>query len=401
MTMENQTVKINQISSSNVKMKVFGVGGAGNNIIDSMYAQGFKNLEFVLFNTDTQQLNHKNPQIRKIAIGSKLTNGFGAGSDAKIGQKAAFESKDLIREIIGDADLVFTVFGIGGGTGTGAGPEIAKMAKEAGALSIVLTTIPFDYEGAKKKQLSKEIVSQLKNFCDSYVLFSNEKLLSIYGNSHIDECFDKINSQIQKSIATVVDLITETGIQNIDFADVRTILKEGGHTIIGSDIGPSDDLDLIIQNAVESPLFEGTLRGCKDVIIQMLYGKKTRFNAGQQIVSKIQSIAMNDEIDVRFGIATNESLNDEVKVSIIATSTDEYKFSEEEQIANQEPPFAEKKAITAFEEAEDGTLADLDAFQKELQENWGNQEGAANQFEDTQELALNPAIFEKEGKEQE
>ncbi len=306
---------------SQFKILVLGIGGAGCNIIEEYSQETIPGLEFVMINTDQQDLSSRNSTVEKIQIGAQATQGHGAGSDPEKGKLSAEESREAIDRKIANADIVITVYGLGGGTGTGAGPQIAKYAKEAGALSISLATLPADFEGSRKRLAALNAIKLMDSFSDSYTLYSNEKLIAQSQDLSFEEAYKKIDSQITKSIRTIWSLINETGKINIDIADVNAVLTNAGQTIIamGTGFGIEAAKDAVNQ-AVEDPLFEGTMIGCGQVIMNVKVNPKNATAlTSQRVVEQIRIISMNQDIDVYNGLTYDDLLTDEILVSIIAT----------------------------------------------------------------------------------
>ena len=309
---------------SNFKIVVLGIGGAGSNIISTLLEDQKPGLEIALVNTDVQDLNSRPKEVSKIQIGPNTTNGQGAGSKPEIGQKAAEESQDILERQVQGANIVFSVFGLGGGTGTGAGPLIAKYAKENNALSIVLATMPDHSEGQKVIDRAKEGANKLESYSDSYTLFSNEKLVAQSSGLSYEQAYKKIDGQITQSIRTIWNMITNTGKKNIDLADVRNALQNAGKTIIAmgscsGDVGPED----AVNQAVDNPLFEGTIKGCKKAIVNIVANPKADMLTTNRVVEQIKKVSFSQDIDITNGLTYDESLNDEIFISIIATQLSE------------------------------------------------------------------------------
>ncbi len=303
-----------------IKIVVFGVGGAGSNIVSSLIDDKMEGLEVVLINTDAQDLNSRSKDVAKVQIGQSTTNGQGAGANPEIGKKAAQESREAIIRHIQGANIVFTVAGFGAGTGTGAGPEIAKIAKESGALSLVLATMPEIHIGQQALDISLEAVKKLDSFADSYTLFSNEKLQSQSLDTSLDDAYNKIDGQITQSIRAIWNIITHTGKINIDLADVKSALSNSGKTIIamGSATGDQDPEDAVNQ-AVDDPLFEGTVKGCGRAIVNIVTSPKTNAQTPRRIIDQMKKVSFSQDINITQGLTFDDTLNDEIFVSIIAT----------------------------------------------------------------------------------
>ncbi|NQX83782.1 MAG: cell division protein FtsZ [Mycoplasmataceae bacterium] len=294
-------------SDSIAKIKIIGVGGGGNNAVNRMINDGVTGLEFIVANTDKQVLN-SSPAPVKITLGEENTRGLGAGSDPVVGERAAIESEESIRQALHGADLVFVAAGMGGGTGTGAAPVIAKIAKEAGALVIGIVTTPFNFEGTDRQ----------------VIIVSNDRLLLELGGVPIKDSFKYADAVLKQGVRTITDLIATPALINLDFADVKTVLKDQGPALIG--IGNANGEDRAVRAAIEainSPILEASIRGAKNAIINVTGGSDVSINDAHAVVQAIKDAA-GREINVIFGIMINEKLGDEIVVSVIASGLDSY-----------------------------------------------------------------------------
>lgn len=308
-----------------VNIKVVGVGGGGNNAVHHMMQQGLKGVEFYAANTDSQSLLSFNEDDR-MYIGQKLTKGLGAGADPEIGRKAAEESADSIRQTLSGADMVFIAAGMGGGTGTGAAPVIARIAKELGALTIAIVTTPFGFEGAKRRTYASEGLQELRPNVDSLIVISNETLLQMFGNVSIRDSFKKADDILWQSVHAITSLINEKALINLDFADVRNIMKDKGTAMIGMGrgVGETKARDAATQ-AFASPLLGSTIKGAKNAIVNITGGAGITLQDANEAVEIVREAA-GDNINIIFGIAIDEQslLNsnddqDYMKVTVIAT----------------------------------------------------------------------------------
>jgi cell division protein FtsZ len=299
------------------KIVVIGVGGGGNNAVNRMIDDEIDNVEFYVVNTDKQTLATSKAQNR-LVLGEQITGGLGAGGDPDMGAKAAEQSEDDIREIVKDANMVFIAAGMGGGTGTGASPVIARIAKEAGALVVAIVTRPFTFEGKKRIARSVEGLNNLKANVDAIIVVSNDKLLMMEGNSPIGNAFSEGDKVLAQSVKTVVDLVLLPAIINLDFADVKSTLKDSGVALIGFGVGSgSERAKDAANNAINSPLLEASIQGARKAIVSITCGPQVSLFEAQETVNRLIEASGNN-IDIKFGIAINDQLSDEIIVSIIA-----------------------------------------------------------------------------------
>lgn len=301
-----------------VKIIVIGVGGAGNNAVNRMIDDNITNVEFYVANTDKQALSLSKAPNRLI-LGEGVTKGLGAGGEPSVGKEAAEASEAEIREIVKDADLVFIAAGMGGGTGTGAAPVIARFAKEAGALTIAIVTRPFSFEGALRAQYSIDGLNALKENVDSLIVVSNDKLLINAGAQQLGNAFSEGDKVLSRSVKTVSDIILMPSLMNLDFADVRNILKDSGVSLIcfgeGSGEKAAEDA---ATSALNNPLIEQTIAGATKAICHITVGPNISLNSAFQCITYIND-ASGGMMDIKFGISTNDQLSDQILVSLIAS----------------------------------------------------------------------------------
>jgi len=298
------------------KIKIIGVGGGGNNAVNRMIRDGVSGLEFYVANTDKQVLENS-PVPNKIVLGEDTTRGLGAGSNPEIGESAAIESEDEIRAAIGNSDLVFVAAGMGGGTGTGAAPIIAKIAKEQGSLVIGIVTTPFNFEGRDRQIKAKAGLEALYHQVDSIIIVSNDRLLLELGSVPIKDSFKYADAVLKQGVRTITDLIATPALINLDFADVRTILKDKGPALIG--IGNAKGKDKAIRAAIEainSPILEASIRGAKNAIVNVTGGNDVSINDANNVVQAIRE-ASGQDINIIFGIMINEKLGDEMLYQLL------------------------------------------------------------------------------------
>ena len=320
-------------------IKVIGVGGAGNNAVNRMISEGVQGVEFIVANTDTQALRNSEAET-KIQLGPKLTKGLGAGSLPDIGLKAAEESEEQIREALVGADLIFVTAGMGGGTGTGAAPVVARIAKELGALTVGVVTRPFSFEGPKRGRYAAEGVAQLKANVDTLVTISNNRLLEIVDKkTPMLEAFREADNVLRQGVQGISDLITAPGYVNLDFADVKTVMKDQGSALMGIGVASGENRTAeATKKAISSPLLEVSIDGAEQILLNITGGADlTLFEA--QDASDIVAAASTSEVNIIFGTSINENLGDEVIVTVIATGIDEERKHEKKSAtrANRSP----------------------------------------------------------------
>lgn len=301
-------------------IKVIGVGGGGGNAVNRMITSGLKNVDFIAVNTDKQALNVSRAETR-ITIGTQLTQGLGAGGIPEIGEKAALEDKSTIEEIISGSDMIFITAGMGGGTGTGAVPVIAEIARQMDILTVAVVTKPFDFEGIKKQQLAEEGISKLRDVVDTLIIIPNQYLLKIVDKkTPIKEAFLLADDVLRQGVQGISDLITEAGEINIDFADVRTIMKGKGDALMGIGKGTGDNRAVdAATNAINNPLLEDAkIEGAKGILVSVTGGTDLCLSEYEEILKIITSNADKDALVIP-GHTVDEALEDTIKVTVIAT----------------------------------------------------------------------------------
>lgn len=309
-------------------IKVIGVGGAGNNAINRMIESGIKGVEFIAVNTDRQALQISKASTR-IQIGEKLTRGLGAGANPDIGTQAAEESKAEIAEVLRGADMVFVTAGMGGGTGTGAAPIVAATAKELGILTIGVVTKPFTFEGKKRLNQAERGISNLKDKVDTLVVIPNDKLLQIIDRkTSIVEAFKMADDVLRQGVQGISDLISVPGLINLDFADVKTVMLNTGmaHMGVGRASGENRAEDAA-KEAIQSPLLETSIEGARGVIINITGGPDLGLQEANTAAELVQR-NVDPEANIIFGVVTDESLGDEIQITVIATG-----FEKEDNIS--------------------------------------------------------------------
>ena len=319
-------------------IKVIGVGGAGNNAVNRMIAEGVQGVEFIVANTDTQALANSKAET-KIQLGPKLTKGLGAGSLPDVGLKAAEESEERIREALSGADLIFVTAGMGGGTGTGAAPIVARIAKELGALTVGVVTRPFSFEGPKRGRYAAEGVAQMKANVDTLVTISNNRLLEIVDKkTPMLEAFREADNVLRQGVQGISDLIIAPGYVNLDFADVKTVMKDQGSALMGIGVASGENRTAeATKKAISSPLLEVSIDGAEQILLNITGGSDlTLFEA--QDASDIVAAAATNDVNIIFGTSINENLGDEVIVTVIATGIDEEHKGTKKSVARTSRP---------------------------------------------------------------
>ena len=304
-------------------IKVVGIGGAGCNAVNRMIESNLQGINFIAINTDKQNLN-KSKAETKVQIGEKLTKGLGAGGNPEIGQKSAEESLENIEQQLAGADMVFITAGMGGGTGTGAAPIVAKAAKVSGALTVGVVTKPFTFEGKKRREHADLGIKFLKNYVDSLVVVPNDKLLTVSEKTtSILDAFKMADEVLKDGVESIASLISEDGLINLDFADVKTVMGDRGiaHMGVGSASG-ENRVEAAIKNAIESPLLETTIKGAKALLLNIVGGYDLgmlELNDAADLVAR----EVDDDAIIIFGASVREDMEDQVKVTIIATGFDD------------------------------------------------------------------------------
>jgi cell division protein FtsZ len=313
-----------EAAAQNARMKVIGVGGGGGNAVNRMIDEDLDGVEFISVNTDSQALKQSKSQV-KIQIGKKLTRGLGAGARPEIGRQAIEESRDEVRRVLEGADLVFVTSGMGGGTGTGAAPIIAEMAREMGALTIGVVTRPFLFEGKKRMRQAEQGLAELRRTADTVIVVPNERLLSVVGKgSSFRDALKKADEVLLHATQGISDLIHVTGDVNVDFADVRTVMKNRGPALMGTGFGRGENRAVeAAQEAIHSPLLDNvTIGGAGGVLINITGGMDLTIDEVTTIASIIQEAA-GDEAEIIFGAVHDVSLEGDVRVTVIATGLEQ------------------------------------------------------------------------------
>jgi cell division protein FtsZ len=348
---------------SSAVIKVMGIGGGGCNAVNSMIDSNITSAEFIAVNTDNQALLLSKAETR-VQIGARLTKGLGAGSDPNIGEAAAEESKEEIAELLEGTDLLFIASGMGGGTGTGAASVVARIAREMGILTVAVVTKPFSFEGRVRNENANKGIANLKKYVDTLVIIPNDKLLQFLpANTGVLDAFKVADDMLKQGIIGIVDLIATPSLINLDFADVNTVMRNQGlaHMGIGRAKGENRVIEAVRQ-AVSSPLLETTIEGAKSVILNVSGGKDITLAEINEAAVLVQGI-IDSNANIIFGQTVDESLSEEIKITIIATGFSSKVPAETEEVLSVTKPTVAKessdevlpllRAIESFEQKEE------------------------------------------------
>ncbi len=323
------------------KIKVIGVGGGGNNAVNRMIESGIKGVEFIVANTDSQALRNSKADI-KVQLGK---SGLGAGANPEVGRQAAEESKDDLKEILKGADMVFVTCGMGGGTGTGAAPIVAEIAQSLGALTVGIVTKPFSWEGNKRLLNADEGLEKLKEHVDTLIIVPNDRLKDIIDkNTPMIAAFKEVDNVLRLGVQSISDLIAVNGLVNLDFADVKAVMENKGDALIGIGVATGENRAIeAARQSVSSPLLETDIRGATDAIVNITGSNNLSLTEVQEAVEVIRQSAQTD-INIIFGAVINESLGDDVIVTVVATGFDKvgdaYLDTFHEQVIEMNNPVA-------------------------------------------------------------
>ncbi|WP_419241061.1 cell division protein FtsZ [Cardinium endosymbiont of Nabis limbatus] len=315
-------------------IRVIGVGGGGSNAVNNMYKRGIKDVSFIVCNTDVQALQNS-PIPIKLQIGAALTSGLGAGANPEVGRNAALESKESIRELLDDdTKMLFVTAGMGGGTGTGAAPVIASIARKQGILTVGIVTLPFSFEGKKKHLQAQEGINELRKHCDTVLIILNDKIQTILGGLSISEAFLEADNVLTTAAKSIAEIITVPGYVNVDFEDVKTVMKNAGAAVMGSGEAEGEGRALqAAETALASPLLDYTdIRGAKKILLSIVSGKTAELQMDELtiITNYIQEQTGNDA-EMIFGHGSDPEMSESIRVTVIATG-----FSKEEEDVSQD-----------------------------------------------------------------
>ena len=367
-------------------IKVIGVGGGGCNAVNRMVEAGLQGVEFIAVNTDRQALNRCLAET-KIQIGEKLTRGLGAGANPEVGQRAAEETLDEISAIIDGADMIFVTAGMGGGTGTGAAPIIAKTARDMGILTVGVVTKPFSFEGAKRKKQAELGIGFLKRYVDSLVVVPNDKLLqNCEKNTSMLDAFRMVDDVLRQGVQGISDLISDFALINVDFADVKSVMTDRGIAHMGTGKGHGENRAKdAVKSAIESPMLETTIEGAKAILLYVSGGYDLGMLEVSEIAGMVEEQADRDCILI-FGAAVNEEMEDEIAITVIATGFGEGLEKEEEPqqtpsrgLSQENPKKEEPKTVE--EDVVFGQVEGLDGTERTLQDILSDEEEGTSKFE--------------------
>jgi len=339
------------------RIKVFGIGGGGNNAVNRMVQANLPGAEFYVANTDQQVLS-ASACTNRILLGSNTTRGLGAGGKPEVGKQAAEESIEEIKEHCKNADIVFIATGLGGGTGTGASPIFAKCAKELGALTIAIVTKPFEFEGKRRRMQATAGLDELRKYVDSLIIVPNEKVKDLLGDEPFDNAFEEADNVLRQACQTIIELVSYNAKINLDFADIRSTMQNKGIALIGVGQARKSDFQeevtmaevavLAAERAINCPLLEAKIEGAKNAIINVAGGSSITINCSQAAVNYVVEAAGQD-IDTIYGLAINERQDDIVIVTVIATGFEE---EEQEYIVNPFEPRVETSQTNKIDNVE-------------------------------------------------
>jgi cell division protein FtsZ len=307
---------------TNAVIKVVGIGGGGNNAINRMIESGLEGCEFISINTDTQALRMSLAPT-KIQIGPRVTRGLGSGSLPEIGEKAAEESKDIIAEMLSGANLIFLTAGMGGGTGTGATPIIAQIARELGALVISIVTRPFSFEGDRRADVAENGINKLRDKVDAMITINNDRLFDATNkNTSLTEAFTMVDEVLRQAVEGITTIITVPGLVNVDFADVRTIMKDMGTAWMGIGVGKGENrAEEAAMAAITSPLLDQSLEGAKGLLCNVIGGKDFKISEANEVARMVNK-SVDAKANIVWGAVIDPTMEDQLKVIVIATGFD-------------------------------------------------------------------------------
>jgi cell division protein FtsZ len=316
---------VGDIVSTEAVIRVIGVGGGGSNAVNRMIESGIKGVEFISMNTDQQALD-RSPAAKKVQLGLNLTRGLGAGGNPEVGKAAAEESKNDIRKALEGSDMVFVTAGMGGGTGTGAAPIIADLAREIGALTVAVVTRPFTFEGPRRARLAEQGIGSMRGRVDTVITIPNDKLLGVVERkTTLVDAFRVADDVLRQGVQGISDIITIPGQINVDFADVRAVMTNAGPALMGIGYGVGDQRALqAAQSAVASPLLEQTIHGAKGLLVNVTSGEDLTLTEANEAMQYIAELCDADEANIFFGTVVDPEMDGTVRVTVLATGFNPY-----------------------------------------------------------------------------
>lgn len=341
-------------TASMAKIKVIGIGGAGGNALNNMIENyEIEGVEFIAVNTDNQALQ-SNKSETKLQIGSEITRGLGSGGNPQIGKKAAEESVDMIHEHLAGADMVFITAGMGGGTGTGASPVIAGIAKNLGALTIAIVEKPFKFEGKKRMETALKGLAEIKDKVDTLIVIPNERLFeAVEENISFLDAMKKVDDVLAQAVKSIAQLITQTGRINVDFADIKTIMTNAGTALMGMGVASGDNrAEEAVKLAIQSPLLEMSITGATGVLFNVVSGKDLSMKEIQKI-SKVIAENVAEDANIYFGTSIDNELQDELHITVLATGFDENAASSSFSLKPEPTKISLRSSFASFDDDDD------------------------------------------------
>ncbi|MCK5211977.1 cell division protein FtsZ [Candidatus Parcubacteria bacterium] len=304
------------------KIKVVGVGGSGGSVVNRMVDAGIKGVEFIAMNTDVQAL-HYNKASKKLHVGKSITRGLGAGMNPELGRQSVEESQNEVRDILKDADMVFVTCGLGGGTGTGASPTVAEIARDLGALTVAIVTKPFAFEGVQRKNIAERGLTELQDKVDTIITIPNDKLLQVIDKkTSLLDAFRVVDEVLQQGVQGIAELITQPGLINVDFADVKAIMSNAGSALMGIGIASGENKAIeAAKGAISSPLLEMSIEGARGLLFTITGGENLGMNEVNE-AAKIITASADEDAKIIFGAVIDPKMKDELKISVVATGFD-------------------------------------------------------------------------------
>lgn len=380
------------------QIKVVGVGGGGGAAINRMVDVGIKGVEFVAINTDVQAL-HYNKASKKLHIGKAVTRGLGAGMNPDLGRQAAEESQNEIRDILKDSDMVFVTCGLGGGTGTGASPIIAEIARDLGALTVAVVTKPFNFEGGQRKNIADRGFAELSDKVDTIITISNDKLLQIIDKkTSLLEAFNVADEILKQGVQGIAEIITVPGIINADFADVKAVMSNAGSALMGIGQGTGENKAIeAAKAAINSPLLDMSIEGARGIVFTITGGASLSMTEVNE-AAKIITASADEDAKVIFGAVINDKLKDEIKITVVATGFDNKAGSEDRQPAKIERTYTPSSFLEEEQKEEEKNITEKKRSRisplKQAQSEPAKRKGDEGDNEEDDELGI-PAFIRK------